>query len=560
MAKGVLNLMLLLVALLSAFFAAQSLYFFLNFNSALPCWDIWNYLRDYYYPYLDGSYHFLDLLAKYNGHIIATTQILLCIDGLLFHMAGIFPVAVSYASLLVIANLMAAMAVGKASRKNWAIATVIFLGLTWSISQNANFILEFNVQWALVHLFAIVCVLSAALALEGDHSADQWRWYALAFASDFLAIFSLASGVLVIVPLLAIPLLRRKTIQRPYVALVLFHLCLAAAAYLQPGGSPPYTAPFRDMALYLFLFLGNCLGGLFELKATVGAILAILLVGFAARGAWISRRRKESLELGEAVALAIGIFVLSEGVITAYGRSWYGIEQAASSRYATASVIGVASLFVLAWRVYRSISLRILLAGLFGAVLWASNAYKPYIQGWLYRVHAADDIAFALINGTFPVDKMKLAAFGSPESLGPVVRRAAALGLGSFSPSAAKYRPPMNNLVSLDPKALAPCRSGLDGVSMTPNMLEVQGWAASPTKTGDNWILAYNGAGILVGYTRSSHARPDVAASYRDLGSVQVGFDLFLARGRIGASGLRLVVASSSAAPSACVYTQKLPS
>jgi hypothetical protein len=69
--------------------------------------------------------------------------------------------------------------------------------------------------------------------------------------------------------------------------------------------------------------------------------------------------------LGRRLPLAIGIFVLSEGVITAYGRSWYGIEQAASSRYATASVIGVASLFVLAWRVYRSISLRILLAGLF---------------------------------------------------------------------------------------------------------------------------------------------------------------------------------------------------
>lgn len=559
MAERALNLLLLLVALLSAFFAAQSLYLFLGVNSALPSWDMWNYLRDHYYPYLDGSYHFLDLFNKYNGHVVATTQIVLLVDGRLFHMAGIFPVAVSYASLLVIANLMAAMAVGTASRKDWAVATVILLGLTWSISQQANLILEFQVGWALAHLFAIVCILAAAIALEADHGADRRRWYALAFASDFLAVFSLASGVLVIVPLLAFPLLRRKTIQRPYAALILLHLCLAAV-YLQPGGGPPHTAPFRDMALYLFLFLGNCLGGLLELRAAAGAVVLISLLGFAGWGAWTSLRRKDPLEFQEAVVLAIGIFVLCEAMITAYGRSFYGIEQAASTRYATASVIGVAALFVLVWRAYRGVSLRILLVGLFGAVLWASNAYQPYVLGWLHRVHAADDIAFALINGAFPVDRMKLAMNRSPESFRPEIRRAATLGLGSFSPSATRYRPPVNSLVWRDQKALVPCRSGLDGVSLTPNTLEVQGWAASPAKTGDNWILAYNGAGNLIGYARSSHARPDIALFYRDLGSNQVGFDLFLARERIGNSGLRLVVASSSDAPSACIYARKLPS
>ena len=71
--------------------------------------------------------------------------------------------------------------------------------------------------------------------------------------------------------------------------------------------------------------------------------------------------------------------------------------------------------------------------------------------------------------------------------------------------------------------------------------------------------LAYNTNGRLVGYTRSSHNRPDVRALFPDIGSDRLGFDLFLRRDRLG-EGLRLVVLSGTSPPSACTMPVKLPS
>jgi hypothetical protein len=562
-ARWGLYLTLLLVSALAAFFALQALYLALFVNSALPAWDIWFFLNDYY-RYLDGSgsYPLSDLFARHNEHIIFTTRVPLFIDALVFHLAGIFPVALAFIALLLLAVILGVMSSGTSSRRDLAFATLIFLGLTWAIAQQENLALEFQVGWSLVHLFAAACVLAAAKALTAGQK-KRWRWYALAFVNDFLATFSLASGLLVIAPLLAISLWLRR-IARPYTALILFHLFLVAAYVLRSGGNSPGagapTASLHDMALYMFLYLGSSLGGLPAARIPAGAVILLFLAAAAAWGLWRSLRLRTPFGVEEVTLLGLGLFILCEAAVTTYGRSFFGIDQAASSRYGTASLVTLGCVFALAWRFCRSDWQRIPVATLLGCALWASNAYQPYVYGWVYRTSAQDDMAFALINGAYPSAKLNLAVTHSPKQAEPWIRRAAELGLGAFSPSATRYQPPMNDLLAVDMKALPPCRSGLDNAAvLEPDMVEIQGWAASPTKTGDNWVLAYDGAGRLVGYTRASHPRPDVPGVFRYIGSDRIGFDLFVRRDRIDGD-LRLVIASSFGKPRACAFAGlKLP-
>jgi hypothetical protein len=571
--RAALNIILILVALLATAFAIQSIYLFFNFNSSLPAGDIWRFLFDYY-RYLDGNYHFLDLFAKHNEHIIFTTRLLLFIDGLFFHMAGLFPVIVTYVALLSIAVVIAAMAAGTGlRRRDWGIATMAFLGLTWSIAQQENLSYEFQVGWALVHLFALTCILSGAMALAATERSARRAWYALALASDFLAVFSLASGLLIIVPLLAIPLWLRR-IDRGYAALIVFHLCLmvahvlrhedlridigASPVTLQEMGASPVT--LQEMALYLLLYLGNSLGGLPALRVPVGGLVLVFLVGLAGWGTWEALLRKRPLELNTTVLLGMGLLILCEAAVTDYGRSFFGVDQAASSRYGTASLIALACCFALGWRLCRSDLMRIPLAALLGIAIWASNAYQPYVYGWLYRADALDDIAFALINGTYPADKMEAySVILFPKQSVKKVRRAMILGLGPFSAWASRYQPPSTQLPALDAKGLPACLANIEKVSAAGlGMLEIQGWAILPSKAGDGWILAYDDAGKLIGLARASHPRPDVIAVFPHAGSDRVGFDLFLASVRVPEDGALLAVAGSSGAETACTIPGRL--
>jgi hypothetical protein len=553
--------MLVLLAAMAAFFALQAFYLAFFANNMLPEGDIWWWFVLDYFPRLDGSYHLSHLFARHNEHIIFTTRVSLFLDAHFFRLNGVFPIALAFVALLLLAVIFGALVAGTSSRRKWAFATIIFLGLTWAIAQEENLALEFQLGWLLVHLFAAACILAAAKALTARQEA-RWRWYALAFVADFLAIFSLASGLLLIVPLLAMPLWLWR-MERLYVALILFHICLAVVYAMQGGGASPAAgvpmASLHEMMLYLFLYLGSGLGGLPGVRIPAGAVIVLFLAATAAWGLWRSVWLRTPFGVDKVTLLALGVFILCEAAVTTYGRSFFGIAQAASGRYGTASLIAMVCIFGLAWRFCRNDLQRIPVVALLGCAIWASNAYYPYVYAWLYRTRAVDDVTFALINGTYPTDKLKMySVITHPEQFRKEVRRIILLGLGPFSATASKYQLPTNQISALDLKLLPRCKGHIDDLSMGTGMLEAQGWAASPTKTDANWILAYDGGDRLVGYTRASFDRPDVAAALPDIGSGLIGFDLFLRRDRLG-EGLHLVVLSGTGPPSACTMPLKLP-
>jgi hypothetical protein len=70
-------------------------------------------------------------------------------------------------------------------------AFLVLLGLCWSTAQWRDLSWQFEVQFPLLHLFALASLWSFALAI----SREDWRWLPVAILSDFLAVYSTGSGI-----------------------------------------------------------------------------------------------------------------------------------------------------------------------------------------------------------------------------------------------------------------------------------------------------------------------------------------------------------------------------
>ncbi len=200
--------------ILSLWFAISSFRLGLQLLEPLPYFDQWTFIQNDYFRYLDGAYRWADLFALHNEHRILTTRLVLFADAILFRMSGVMPILFIYATLALTAAGVAALCADTARRAG--IVFLAALGLAWSTCQWPNLASAFQVQMSLVHLFALVAL--AALSV-GSTAA-----LLVAAAADFLAVFSLGSGVFLIFPLGLVAALTRR--YRAFVPLAVFHLAL----------------------------------------------------------------------------------------------------------------------------------------------------------------------------------------------------------------------------------------------------------------------------------------------------------------------------------------------
>lgn len=561
MAKTASRLGIFVALLLALFFAAQSVYLSVTVNTSLPSWDVWSFIKDYY-RYLDGTYDFADLFNNHNEHIIFTTRIVLFLDAILFNLDGSIPLLLAYLSLLAIAAILACLAVGTTPRSRWLIATVVLLGLTWSLASFDNLFLEFNIVWLFVHLFALLCCLAVARALTATSVRSRALWYVGAFLADFLSVFSMASGIVTVLPVIMIAVWLRR-IQRPFVALLVFHASLVLV-YIHNGShraAPqiPRTVGLRQIAVHFLNYLGNCLAGWGSLHLLGSAAVLLFLVVLGGWATWRVVFRRATLPAETAVLLATAAFVVCEAAITTYGRVSFGADQGSDYRYGTSSIVLMACTFVLAWKIAGA-RIRAVLPALYCLVLWGANADQPYVYGWDYRAQVVEEAAFALMNGTVPLAKLHVMQ-SHPDQFIDDIHRAIRTGLGPFSPSASKYRPPLNYLLPLDRGSLPACTTHIDSLSTPqPDIVEIRGWAFSPSGAGNAWLMAYGEGGALIGLTRTLQPRIDVAAAFRAIGDDRIGFDMFLDRGRIHGDVIRLVLLPAGGKlPTPCAFPLKPP-
>ena len=325
-----LALMVAAAAAVSLWCAINSFRLALELIEPLPYFDQWAFIHNDYFRYLDGVYRWTDLFARHYEHRILTTRLVLFADAIFFQMRGVMPILFIYATLALTAAGVAALCADTARRAVIVFLTVI--GLAWSTCQWPNVASAFQVQMGLVHLFAVVAL--AALS-TGSTAA-----LCIAVVADFLAVFSLGSGVFLILPLGLVAALNRR--YRGFVLLALFHFALAFI-YLEsawPVTDPIYGfAPLRSLTL-MFEFIGLPFGGAAGAGA-VGLLIFMSLLGLAVR-----RSAAGACDGGTSVLLGLAAFALIEGGVVAYTRFEYGV----GPRYGTAAVIFWLTTMAAAWR------------------------------------------------------------------------------------------------------------------------------------------------------------------------------------------------------------------
>jgi hypothetical protein len=358
-------------------------------TSALPIADIYFFYRDYF-SYLDGSYSLWQLLGPHNEHVIFTTRLTLSIDTVVFCASGKFAIIVAFVLVFVTSLMMAYLA---AAPNKWERAglAIVFLGLGCSAIQLDNLSLPFQIQFFFVHAFALGTLIAVWRGLEGR----RW-WYIVALACDLGATLSLGSGVLVGLGCLAIAVWTRQ-FDRWFAIFLAFHLLLVLLYVVLVGtqAEPAFSASIPRRVAYFLAFLGNFVVEWPKWAIPVGAAIAAVCAGLFAWLTWqaLSCRSRYGKE---AAITSFAAFVILEAAAASVNRAHLGVDYALSLKYATCSLLLVATLFAFAWRAVPQTALRLVALLLLSAVLFAANS-RIFENGWRER-NRTMDVILAEIN------------------------------------------------------------------------------------------------------------------------------------------------------------------
>ena len=180
--------------------ALRSLVLALTLSTPVPMLDQWEFVGDLM-RFDEGRYRFVDLFAQHNEHRIFTSRLSFFLDFFLFHLDNLSVVLTNYLAMAMLAGVLAALAARGRSILVGTLAFVCGLAALWSTAGWINLGWAFQLQWAYVHLFpalAIVCFVLAA------RRPGAWALLGAACVFDFLASFSMASGLCTVLPVIAV--------------------------------------------------------------------------------------------------------------------------------------------------------------------------------------------------------------------------------------------------------------------------------------------------------------------------------------------------------------------
>jgi hypothetical protein len=358
---------------MSLAYAGHCLWLGLSLANPMPYSDQWAFVDDYI-GYLDGHYSWTNLFAQHNEHRIATTRIVLFADAILFGMRGLLPIAVTYVSLAAMAAV-GAFLVSSRSKLERFTCFAAALGLVWASTQWQDLGWQFNVQYPFVHLFA----LTYFVAVWRAGQTKFFLWIMVALAADALSVFSLGSGLIVIVPALLLTLLLRT--WRTAVLLTVFHSALVVlyfVGYQRPASSLPYYFdPITSFSI-VAEFIGLAFGKHEVIFGVLGLTLFAVVAGHISYLAVVRRPAHPACY----ILASLACFVILEAAVVGYVRPGFGI----GPRYATASVVFWAALLGMLWKLTEHLRTRSLVPIMAGGAIIAMNAPQFEVS---WREHAA---------------------------------------------------------------------------------------------------------------------------------------------------------------------------
>lgn len=419
---------LALVACPAAYFAVHSLLFAASVTGSLPLGDAYTFYIFHYFRFVDGTYSFWHLFDTHNDHLILTTRLVLFADAVWFHASGKFALVVTYLLALAIALTLAHLA---ATPRKWQVAAlaVIFLGLGCARIQLQDLTTPFQVGFFFVHAFALATLIALWRGLAGQ----RW-WYALAFACDFVTVFSLGSGVLIGAAAVALAMWLRK-FDRLFALFLVFHAglvglvawMLAGAGRLEVSLPPGWT----DLVTFFLVFLGDFVQAWPGWVMPVGTLVAATGCGLLVWVTWRSLRSRAEPGGQADVLAAMVLFLLLEAAIATIARARFSWVEALELRYTNSTLLLVVTLCALAWRLFPQAVSRVAALVALTAVLFASNNVV-FENDWRQQHEKMDAIAAAIAKGAIP-SGAAATLFTSPAMLEAVIWRYQALGLGPFA-------------------------------------------------------------------------------------------------------------------------------
>jgi hypothetical protein len=510
-------------SLLAVWFVTLAIVGAVESYSPIPFWDMWSGYIGFFVNAGDGGW--ASWWKPHNEHRIVFSRLLFWLDLKFFHgtIAFLFVanlVLVALAAWLFVAMIrQAAPAPAHPAPGRIVGAAVVCLLFSWVQSENLGWGFQSAFFFAqLVPLFAFYLLYRAQVAPTRRH-----RLFVAAAVAGVACLGTMANGVLVL-PLMVVLAVILK-FDKTRIA-ILAVLAAAAALFYFSGVSPlRQRSGFEDVMAnplgllhYTVLYLGSpfyylSAGG----RPAADLAGAFFLVGGACLFVRAFLRvRVAPTEPAGVVASALLVFagyIVATAFITGYGRLILGVDQALSSRYTTAALMGWCALFVagvslarrdrIRWYVSAAAMLAVLLLVPRQTIVFTPNPYpfERLISGLALEMGVRDDEQVGKVAPRI-------------EQARSLAEKARARGLSAYG------RSPLQGIRERigQQQVMLPaerCQTNIESIAPVPGderYRSIEGWIYRPdTKSAPAEILLVDPEGRLVGYGFTGKWRPDVA-------------------------------------------------
>lgn len=331
--KILLRNIIFTLAGLQLFFFLLSIIFgaYLNF-SPVPFMDSWSGMVGFY---VEAQERPLAWWVQHNEHRIFFSKLLFWLDmryfgglGLLLIPMNIVLLVLSWWLLVSYANNLIKFPSGK---ERFLFSAVLGM-LCFAWMQSQNIIWSFQSQFILVYFFPLLSFYCWAIAVQAGERSLRWR--ILSLMLGVASAYCMANGVAVLPALAVLSWLTERSL-RWFISIIVcsvVSIAVFSIGYQQGTATAFSYADLPRIINFALAYLGGPLFVIFgKINWAVGAGVIALLLSL-----YMFLRR--SVYHPPAFALALFTFigyVFATAGITAYGRSFFPIELAASSRYLT---------------------------------------------------------------------------------------------------------------------------------------------------------------------------------------------------------------------------------
>jgi hypothetical protein len=496
---------------------AHSTYWILGNYMSAPYWDAWEFFRAATAE--PGSIHSLEyFLRPHNAHIIATSKAIFAANFYLFRGTSLPLIAAIVGLNIAIAGCVAHIGTKGYENSRFILAFAISSTFLMSLAQWENLLWAFQLHISLVLLFAIVTLtfLQKALQIHQTRPILNWGLYAVFL---LLTVYSLGNGFTIIAGIVLMSALTRARLPRAGMAVAIYLAIALPFIWVARHGhdvGDPDLRTTSDLIGFWFRMMGGPWAGSEQQALFIGAALAFGYTCVTYKHALVPGARNRPVDQPTILLFSIAAFLFGTVLATSWGRVTLGPTAGLASRYATPMLILTLTLGFAAWRNASGKNP----AATFGSVvpiILAGLGFWSHLKPTNYshiRAHTApvEQASYFIASNVWAPEYIR-ALYPDADAIRPAVSFLRDNQLSIFSKRLGLAGPPADFLQPTNLDNIQTCKhAALERVASFGG----EGWAATgwagheTTRQAPSFVLAFDGEGRLLGYTKPLIRRSDV--------------------------------------------------